>query len=101
MLHAVTGGADTDIIVWDLVSHTGLFKLRGHTDAVTRVAFIDQCARIVSCSKDGTVKVWDVGQQRCIQTLPGQRGEVWSFDCSDRWMVSGGKDDDLILLALK
>ena len=95
MLHAVTGGADTDIIVWDLVSHTGLFKLRGHTDAVTRVAFIDECARIVSCSKDGTVKVWDVGQQRCIQTLPGHRGEVWSFDCSDRWMVSGGKDADL------
>jgi U3 small nucleolar RNA-associated protein 12 len=95
MLLAVTGGADTDIIVWDLVSHTGLFKLRGHTDAVTHVAFIDECARIVSCSKDGSVKVWDVGQQRCVQTLPGHRGEVWSLDCSDRWMVSGGKDADL------
>ena len=92
---AVTGGADTDIVVWDLVSHTGLFKLRGHTDAVTRVAFIDDCARIVSCSKDGSVKVWDVAHQRCVQTLPGHRGEVWSFDCSDRWMVSGGKDADL------
>jgi U3 small nucleolar RNA-associated protein 12 len=95
MPYAVTGGADTDIIVWDLVSHTGLFKLRGHTDQVTRVAFIDDCARIVSCSKDGSLKVWDVGQQRCVQTLPGHRGEVWSFDCSDRWMVSGGKDADL------
>jgi U3 small nucleolar RNA-associated protein 12 len=95
ILRAVTGAADTDIIVWDLVSHTGLFKLRGHTDAVTHVAFIDDCARIVSCSKDGSVKVWDVGQQRCVQTLPGHRGEVWSLDCNDRWMVSGGKDADL------
>ncbi len=70
MPQAVTGGADTDIIVWDLVSHTGLFKLRGHTDAVTRVTFIDDCARIVSCSKDGSLKVWDVGQQRCVRQYP-------------------------------
>lgn len=29
-----SGSRDTDIIVWDVVAETGLFRLRGHTNQV-------------------------------------------------------------------
>jgi U3 small nucleolar RNA-associated protein 12 len=57
----VSGGADTDLIVWDMVAERGECRLRGHRDGITDVAFLpDTCvlARgLVSCSKDTLVKV--------------------------------------------
>ncbi|BGP18651.1 hypothetical protein JCM10213_002895 [Rhodosporidiobolus nylandii] len=35
-----SGSKDTDIIVWDTVGEVGLFRLRGHRDQVTGLAFI-------------------------------------------------------------
>ena len=57
----VSGGADTDIIVWDMVAERGECRLRGHRDGVTDVAFLPETCIIqrglVSCSKDTLVKV--------------------------------------------
>ena len=30
-----SGSKDTDIIIWDVVGETGLYRLRGHKDQVT------------------------------------------------------------------
>ena len=47
---------------------------------VTDVRFLGSSNRLVSCSKDTFVKVWDLDTQHCVQTLVGHRTEVWSFD---------------------
>lgn len=31
---------DTDVIVWDVINESGLYRLRGHKDAVTRALFL-------------------------------------------------------------
>lgn len=36
--------------------------------------------RLVSCSKDGLLRVWDLETQHCCQTLAAGKGEVWSLD---------------------
>ena len=94
-----SGGADCDIVVWDLTAETGLFRLRGHRDAVTQLRFIgggsDSSSssgssgssgsssssehKLLSGSKDTLLKVWDMEQQRCIETIVGHRAEVWGF----------------------
>lgn len=61
----VSGGADSDIVVWDLVSYTALCRLRGHKDAVTAVSFLvtQQQPRqqfLISVSKDTLLKVKSV-----------------------------------------
>jgi WD40 repeat protein len=33
----ITGSKDTDLIVWDVLAETGLFRLKGHKDQVTAV----------------------------------------------------------------
>ena len=53
----VSGGDDTDIIVWDIVSRQGRFRLRGHKDAVTACAFLAGDKRLISASKDTLLKV--------------------------------------------
>lgn len=39
-------------------------------------AFLEQSNVLVSGSKDGYVRAWDLGTQHCFQTVLGQQGEV-------------------------
>jgi THO complex subunit 3 len=62
-------------------------ELRGHTSSVERVAFHplreDQLA---TCSRDGTVKFWDVRTKACVHTV-ALGGDLtyltWSRDGED------------------
>ena len=39
-------------------------------------AFIERCNALVTCSKDGYVRAWDLTTQHCFQLALGQQGEV-------------------------
>ncbi len=72
----VSGGKDTDLIVWDIVNESGKYRLKGHKGVITDCALIPEKNLLVSCSKDSFVKVWDLETQHCINTLVGHRSEV-------------------------
>jgi len=73
----VSGGADTYIIIYDLVASTAEFKLLGHSDVVTQLQpLVTQHPTrgtpqksLISSSKDGLLKVWDLVSQRCVGTF--------------------------------
>ena len=106
-----SGAQDTDIILWDLVTEVGLFKLRGHKNQITGLHFLqpsedqelptnddgqgeimidglpsshDQSAEfLLSVSKDALIKLWDLGSQHCIETHVAQtNGECWALGVS-------------------
>ena len=54
--------------------------------------FVARGNRLISCSKDGLVKVWDLATQHCSQTVTGYKAEVWSLDLdpSGKRLVTGG-----------
>lgn len=65
----ISGGADTYIVVYDLVSDQAQFKLLGHKEPVTNLAMFQienpflkgQVQKIlVTASKDGFLKFWDL-----------------------------------------
>ena len=81
-----SGSNDTDIVLWDLIAESGLFRLRGHKDKVTCLKFMsrDYMDHLVSSSKDSLVKFWDLSTKCCVENLVMHRGEVWTFDLLDR-----------------
>lgn len=42
-------------------------KLKGHSRSVTDTAILERGKNVVSCAKDGTVRLWDVGAGKQIR----------------------------------
>ena len=106
-----SGSKDTDIVLWNLVTEVGLFKLRGHKDQITSLSFLRSPAEqqdenggvsggnaqenpanqlpdegggfLLSTSKDSLLKLWDLSTQYCIETHVAQsNGECWALGLS-------------------
>lgn len=96
----ISGSQDTELIVWDIVAEAGLFRLRGHRDQITAARFLTSSVLsyaptsissgfLLTSSKDTFLKLWDLSNQHCIQTLVAHRSEIWSMDVN--------KERDLVL----
>ncbi|GEQ69540.1 hypothetical protein JCM33374_g3212 [Metschnikowia sp. JCM 33374] len=102
----VSGSADSSIIVWDLVAEEGLFKLKGHKAQITGVALLHEAGKtssvleegedyLVSVSKDGLIKLWDLKAKQCIETHLAHSGECWALGVNaakDTLITTGTKD---------
>ncbi|XP_062544296.1 F-box/WD repeat-containing protein 7 isoform X2 [Armigeres subalbatus] len=68
--------------------------LRGHDDHV--ITCLQFCGnRIVSGSDDNTLKVWSAITGKCLRTLVGHTGGVWSSQMSGNIIISGSTDRTL------
>lgn len=74
-----------------------LMQLRCHEDSViTCLQYNPRTNTIVSGSDDQTLKVWSSETGRCINTLEGHTGGVWSSQLSpDDIVISGATDRTL------
>ncbi|CEH16129.1 WD40-repeat-containing subunit of the 18S rRNA processing complex [Ceraceosorus bombacis] len=97
-LRLASGSLDTDIILWDVVAETGMYRMKGHRNAITDLAFVPgtnkhdsqdaykqpssssasfiSLGHLVSASKDGLIKLWDLSMQHCLQTVVPGKGEI-------------------------
>ncbi|PWN22325.1 WD40 repeat-like protein [Microstroma glucosiphilum] len=97
-MRLASGSQDTTIILWDLVAETGMFRLKSHRDLITDLAFVqlsvhseastsslpeiidvNASGHLLSTSKDGLLKIWDLALQHCIETVVPGKGELWSL----------------------
>ena len=78
-----TVSADRNMKIWGLDfgdCHKSIFC---HDDTATGVRWMPETHRVVTCGKDGEVKMWDCDSFVRIQTLtPGHVGEVWAVAVS-------------------
>src|SRR5207244_661698 len=71
-----------------------LRKLQGHLDGASHAVFTPDGSRVVSCSWDKTVRVWDWLAGREVACLRGHSGEVYAVAVSPDGAhgISGGED---------
>ncbi|KAJ1484583.1 WD40-repeat-containing domain protein [Baffinella frigidus] len=69
--------------------------LTGHMDEVDEVTFSPDGTRVVSASRDNTVKIWDVATGAEVCTMTGHSDNVLSiaFSPDGKRVVSGSKDN--------
>ncbi|XP_041724033.1 F-box/WD repeat-containing protein 7 isoform X2 [Coregonus clupeaformis] len=68
--------------------------LKGHDDHV--ITCLQFCGDlIVSGSDDNTLKVWSALTSKCLRTLVGHTGGVWSSQMSGNMVISGSTDRTL------
>lgn len=85
----ISGSNDTTLIIWDLISESGLIKFKGHKNAITSIYYYDE-NYLISTSKDGLIKIWDLKINQCIETHLAHNGESWSmevFNYNDSFLV--------------
>lgn len=51
----------------------------GHTDNVKALVLSRDGTQCLSGSSDGTIKLWSLGQQRCITTIRVHSDGVWAL----------------------
>ena len=59
---------------------------------VSNLSFL--CSQCLSGSSDGTIRLWSLGQQRCIATYRVHDEGVWALQVNDTFthVYSGGRD---------
>ena len=86
-----SGGVEGEIVVWDVLGEVGLFRLKGHRGGVSGIKYLPhpdnatdrtstKAGFLISTSKDGMMKLWDLDTRHCLQTVVVGRGEVFSLD---------------------
>lgn len=104
--YLLTVGADTRVILWDISTGKQIRRFGentsegGHIGYVTFARFNEDGTRIVTCSQDGTAKVWNVFTGNLQQTFYGVADAypvIWSAAFSpDGTTIALGEDDGSI-----
>lgn len=81
--------------IWDAVSGALLHTLTGHEGWILSVTFSVDGKRIVTGSRDKTVRIWDATKGTLLGILKGHTGNVNSvaFARDGRQIVSGSEDN--------
>ncbi len=69
---------DDAAVVWDAGSGRALAQLRGHTDALTALAFDADDERVATASADGTARLWRVHNSPLLQVYRVAGGKISS-----------------------
>jgi len=99
------GTTESVVRVYDARMRRRVCKLRGHTGNV-RAALLGGGGQgvgtgggssgtlLLTGSSDSTVRLWDLGMQRCVQTVAVHTDSVWSLAASPDFSLvySGGRD---------
>ncbi|CAK56367.1 unnamed protein product (macronuclear) [Paramecium tetraurelia] len=82
-------------VLWECVN-----TLRGHESYVVRIVYNDQFNYLITCSTDGTLRLWDPSQKNALTVLQGHENCVYTLATQANLIVSGDEGGQLIKWSL-
>lgn len=55
--------------VWSAENGSNPVTLVGHASGISDLAMVEKGRNVVSVSRDGSCKLWDVGESKCLSTV--------------------------------
>ena len=91
-------GDNHNIYIWDISTESKIYTLTGHEGKISGLAF-RRNGDLISGSEDGTVRLWNVSEERELQRLQDGFGQVTSIALSpdEQQVVFGATDGTLRL----
>lgn len=82
-------------IIYILDEKTGLLinKLVGHSDTINTIVIKGNL--LFTGSKDKTIRIWDLGTQKCTKVLEGHTESISSIICTNNYLYSGSYDHSI------
>ncbi|XP_053098931.1 EF-hand calcium-binding domain-containing protein 8 isoform X2 [Hemicordylus capensis] len=79
----VTGGFEPLIQVWNpYVTSSPITQMKGHATAVTHIMINGKRSTIVSISKDKNIRIWDLLDHFCLQSIHGRNVPLGNWPIS-------------------
>lgn len=103
----ISGSTDRTLKVWDAETGVCIHTLYGHTSTVrcmhlhenkyvtlriNTICYLQYICRVVSGSRDATLRVWDVQTGNCLHVLVGHIAAVRCVQYDGKLVVSGAYD---------
>lgn len=92
--HMISGGAGTNLRLWDVASRKLINKVKGHYNAIYTIVYSPDGKKLATCSNDKTVKIWNADTLEEIKHLKGHRAAVYAvaFSPDSKRAASAGGD---------
>ncbi len=84
----------TNVVLWDAHTFRPVVYGRGHTEEINAIAFDRAGGRLVSASRDRTVRLWDAATGQELRKFEGHTDEVFAavFHPEGTRIASAGRD---------
>ncbi|KAK9328371.1 WD40-repeat-containing domain protein [Lipomyces starkeyi] len=81
------------IEVWSTRNGAVISSLKGHEGSIFNVQFSKDGSRLVSCSDDRSIRIWDLHTNECLAVGWGHSARIWQLKyLEDDTIVSTGED---------
>jgi WD40 repeat protein len=89
--HALTGGGEGSLYLWELRTGKRVREYEGHRGRVRAIAFSQDGTKVLSGSDDGTLMFWDFQTAKPLQTMrPARPPRSVAISPDNKWALSGG-----------
>jgi proteasomal ATPase-associated factor 1 len=65
----LSGGSDMQLKIWSAITGECAVTLIGHKAAILDTAIVEKGKNIISVSRDGTAKLWNLGHKKCFENV--------------------------------
>lgn len=79
--------------------HQQMQTIMGHSDSIYCVQF--DTNKIITGSRDRTIKFWNIASQHCYKTLKGHQASVLCLQYDNNILVSGSSDHTLLVWSMR